>query len=108
MPSDPTPSIFGPVVGAILGGIFGFLIAYFNFKLQQKKKIIECDVAAVRLLRFQPRVEAPISMSVDKFRLTGNLEDKGHLVQIQNAYGYEIILANTGNEPIENPVIDIE
>jgi|GEM_PF-6607969 len=94
-------------IAGILSFIGGISIAYFSFKLQQKRKIIEYNVSSISLLRINLAVENILTVSVNKYILTGNEADKNETEQLKSVYGFQIYIQNIGNDDIEK-LDDIE
>jgi hypothetical protein len=101
-------NIAGGLAEALVGGLIGFFIAYYAFRLQQSRTVVEYEVFSMPLLRFKPTPERPIAVSVDKSLLTAKETDKGQLVQVDSAYGFEIEVQNAGNQPIGDCMIEIQ
>lgn len=104
---DVWPNVLGGLTEALVGGLIGFLIAYYAFRLRTRK-LVEYNVLSMPLLGFKPIPERPILVSVDKAVLTGNEADTGDLVEVDNAYGFEVEVQNVGNQPIENFIVEIQ
>lgn len=104
---DVWPNVLGGLTEALVGGLIGFLIAYFAFRLRTRK-VVEYNVLSMPLLGFKPIPERPILVSVDKAILTGNEADTGDFVEVDSAYGFEVEVQNVGNQPIENCIIEIQ
>ena len=98
---DVWPNVLGGLTEALVGGLIGFLIAYFAFRLRTRK-VVEYNVLSMPLLGFKPTPERPIVVSLDKAVLTGNEADTGDFVEVDSAYGFEVEVQNVGNQPIEN------
>jgi len=107
MSTEVFASVVGGLIQVIGGAIFGFIIARITTKWQHGRKRMEYIVSSMPLLRFNPSANHVLSVSVDKFLLTGIDTDKGNTVQIENAYGFEIELINAGEEAIVQPNIEI-
>jgi uncharacterized membrane protein len=99
--------IFGSLIEALIGGVVGVFLTLLTFRLQQRRKIIEYETFSMPLIRFKPTPERSILVSVDKSLLTSKEEDKGDLIQVDSAYGFEIKIQNVGSQPIENCIIEI-
>ena len=104
---DVWPNVLGGLTEALVGGLIGFLIAYYAFRLRTRK-LVEYNVLSMPLLGFKPIPERPILVSVDKAILTGNEADTGDLIEVDSAYGFEVEVQNVGNQPIENCIIEIQ
>ena len=101
-------NILNGLPSALIGGGIAFLIAYIMYRLGQQRKTVEYETFSMALVRFKPTPERPLVVSVDKSLLTASKDDKGKLVQVDNAYGFEVEILNTGNQPISNCTIEIE
>jgi hypothetical protein len=97
MQADPTPQVIGALVSAVLGSGLG----YFFARLQTKRKIVEYSVNSMRLIRFKRTENRPISISVMASALTGKDSDGLMQIPINDAYGFEILLKNIGNDVAE-------
>ncbi len=91
------------IAGAIVGGICTYVVSI----LLRTRKIIEYDTSSMPLLRFTPASDHALTVSVDKSTLTGDSADKGVPIEVKSAYGFQIDLLNTGNEPIVQPNVEI-
>jgi hypothetical protein len=101
------PEVLGGLTEGLLGLVGGFLIAYFVFRLQGHRKIIEYEVMSMPLLRFSPRAESTLSVTVDKSAMTGRNDDRGVQVPVKSVYGFEITVVNVGNVAIEDPTVEV-
>ena len=95
------------IQGALIGAIIAAVAARILWRVQRQRKTIEYEVQAMSLLRFVPGAERVISVTVDDFALSGDEPDKGSFTAIDSAYAFRVTLFNTGNQTIENPVIEV-
>ena len=105
--SDVWANVLGGLTEALIGGLFGVLITYIAFRLQDKRKVIEYEVFSMPLLRFKPTSAHPVAVSIDKSLLSNDPDDQGHSVYVDSLYGFEVDFQNVGNHPIENCTIEI-
>jgi hypothetical protein len=102
------PNIVAGIVQAIVAGLIGFLVAYLGFRWRQHRAIVEYETFSMPLLRLKQTQMSPMVVSVDKSLLTASEDDKGQLVQVDSAYGYEVEVQNIGNQAISDCTIEIE
>lgn len=102
--SDATIQTFAQVLGA---GVFGFMIAKYTIIKQQSIKRIVYDKTVLSLLSLHEKDSDTIRVSVKKSVLTGNQDDLGEEVDIDNAHAHTIRFKNKGNIEINELYFDI-
>jgi hypothetical protein len=95
------------IVGGLIVAAFASLLTFMLTMSVRKRKVVQFNVFSMPLLRFIPRKERTLAVSVDKALLTGKADDKGQLAPIISAYGFEIEIQNVGNEDITDASIEI-
>ncbi len=86
---------------AIVSAVVGSLGTYIIGQLQRTRKIIEYNVSSISLLRLNVLTDSTISVSVSKSVLTGDANDLGVIVPLNNVYGFQVNIINAGNQDID-------
>ncbi len=100
-------SITELIIQNVLSAIAGILIAIFTIRSQKSKKHIVYHTSSTPLIKFKPKEEQCLNVTVRESVLTGNVEDNSQ-VMVSNAYGHSITIKNTGNDVVEDIRLHIE
>lgn len=95
------------IISKLIIAVVTFSLGLLGARLLRKRKVLEYDVFSMPLLRFTPKKERTLAVTVDKFLLTGVEKDKGQATPITNAYGFEINVRNVGNEEATQASVEI-
>jgi hypothetical protein len=104
----PSPtSVANPLVTAIASQIgpliVGLILGWAGPRLFQKRKVISFSVDSLPLLQFRRGMQPVMFLTVPASLLPGSDPTNTSLVQIDNAYLFEITFTNVGHEGVTSP-----
>ena len=104
--SDLLASILGGLTEALVGGLVGFLVAYFAFRLRRDDRVIEYYRTSFALLEYEP--SSALQITVPETILVGDADGEKKRVPVETAYGFSIKMENVGNQVVDDCTVEVQ